>query len=118
MSESRPDFNFRFLELEKPFYEYVNDNDISPSKAIRHFIASGLAGKMGMSIESQRNLISEIIQVKRTHAGIGRNLNQIARHIHSVGFLDKESLLLEVDNLQSCQKEITHLLNQVLKKFN
>ena len=118
MTKARPDFKFRFLELEKPFYTYVKDNDISPSKAIRRFIAQGLSGKVGLSIESQRNLLNEVIEIKRTHAGIGRNLNQLARHVHSTGFLDKESLILELNRLAQCQKQITNLLNETLKHLN
>lgn len=112
--DRRESFNFRLLELKDPFYDHIEAKSISRSKALRHFVKQGLTGS-GMSIEQQEQLRQELIELKRSHAGIGRNLNQIARYFNTHGHLIESDLHQTTRQLADNQKAITQLLNALLK---
>lgn len=111
----RPDFKFRFLDTESVFYNYVLKNDISPSDALRHFIKQGVKSEGGVSIETQKQILNELIEIKRTHAGVGRNLNQIARYFNTHEHLVENDLHQTLKVISSKQHELTTLFNQLLK---
>ncbi|PML45587.1 hypothetical protein BCT75_04180 [Vibrio lentus] len=111
----RPDFKFRFLDTESVFYDYIVENDISPSDALRHFIKQGVKSEGGVSIETQKQLLNELIEIKRTHAGVGRNLNQIARYFNTHEHLVENDLHQTLKVISSKQHELTTLFNQLLK---
>lgn len=111
----RENFNVRFLELQEPFYDYIEQKDLTPSTAIRHFIKQGISETGGISIDYQNQLLSELIQLKKSHAGIGRNLNQIARYFNIHGHLIESDLRKNLEIIGNNQKDITDLFNKIFK---
>ena len=118
-TERRPKFDFRLLEMKDPFYDYLAKNDIplnQRSKVVRHFLKQGLQGG-GVDLETQSKLLAELIEVKRNHAGIGRNLNQIARYFNTHEHLVESDLHQTLKHLADIQKTMTGILNSLTKEL-
>ena len=117
MEEDREDFKFRFLGLKGAFWQYVKEQGITPSAAIRHFIKNGLSEQGGFTVAEQKELKNLMIEYKRQHGKVGTNLNQIARYFNQHGHLIESDLHNNHVNLMQNQKDITRLLNKILSKL-
>ena len=115
MEGNREDFKFRFLDTKDDFWNYVSTQDATPSEIIRHFIKQGVSGKNGLTIAQYSELKEEITAIRRQHANIGGNLNQLARYFNSNDYLVESELYENHKDIVVTQKEITKLLNEILK---
>lgn len=114
-NQQRDRFDFRLLELQKPFYQYLNDNSCTGAEAIRHFLKQGLSERIHHTVSERRDIKTELIALKREHAAIGRNLNQITRYFQIHDHLVESELRKNHDALRESQQAITNLFNDLLK---
>jgi hypothetical protein len=114
----RESFNFRLRTLKNDFWDYVIDQDIKPSDALRNFVKQGLSrGSGSLSHIEKKELLKEIFELKRTLSGIGSNLNQIAHYFNIHDHLIESDLRKTQIELQGKQKELNNLLNKILKSI-
>lgn len=116
--ERKDRVTFRLLEMHDQFYDYIDSNDeLEPSKAMRHFIKNGLLKNGGFTIGEKEHFKSEIILLKRSLMGVGVNLNQIAKYFNQSNKVNESNLKITHNHLQENQKKITFLLNHILAKL-
>lgn len=114
MSIQRERFDFRLQELKKPFYQYLAENNCTGADAMRHFIKQGL-NVSSYTLSEQRDIKAELIALKREHAAIGRNLNQVTRYFQIHDHLVESDLRRTHELLKENQRLITDLFNALLK---
>ncbi|EOW9462494.1 hypothetical protein ACOCGI_003673 [Vibrio cholerae] len=114
MSTQRDRFDFRLLELKTPFYQYLADNNCTGAEAMRHFIKTGLDGS-NHTLSERKDIKTELIALKREHAAIGRNLNQVTRYFQIHDHLIESDLRRTHTLLKENQRLITDLFNALLK---
>ena len=115
MSKDR--VNLRLLEMGKTFSEYVENNNIKRSEAIRHFIKNGIREDAVFSVTEKAELKVRIVEAIKVHRGVGNNLNLIAREANQRGYILENTLAGTLNETLESQKEITDLLNALLKKI-
>ena len=115
MSKDR--VNLRLLEMAQPFSEYVENNNIKRSEAIRHFIKNGIREGAVFSVTEKAELKVSIIDAISSHRRVGGNLNQIAKEANQRGYILENTLAGTLNETLESQKEITDLLNTLLKKI-
>jgi hypothetical protein len=106
--------DLRLLELEIPFYDYVDLHQMKPRPLIRHFIKNGLKGNGGLSFEQHAILKNEIIELRKSMSRVGGNFNQIARYYNEHDFLNETELHKELKQSQADFRGVTSLLEEVL----
>lgn len=115
--ERRERFDLRLLDLESDFYDYIERNGLNRSAAVRHFIRQGISEKNGFTLQQQKELLNEVVELKRQLRGVGTNLNQISKYFNINNYLLESDLAATQRVLMEKQKEITKLLNTLISKM-
>lgn len=113
--------DFRFLDLEKDFNEYIETNNTTASKAVRFFIRKGLEKNESsflFSIKDQNLLDSKLRAIDSHLLKMGVNLNQIAHYFNVHETLNENALHKDLKLTQQMMWKFQDVLEELLEKLN